>query len=245
MDHLAHMKSFIRATSKTHFVKSSMDTYVLHKIYNIYYIYNPRKQFSTAPQDFLARLGKCHWISAVLLSTHGCWWSNTTMKTQLSAKCLFWKEFCLLYRSSNFFHHLFLASFGVWVPKFASFSSFQKHCHPHSISCSSPPPPAAHLGSWNQSPSLTSGEPGTASHKHCSSGIALTHWPRHPGVHCIVTLQVKALCPYFRKKKFKSSGFCNQKKISTMIFMTSTRKKQSRELLSLQKMNNSWESHKW
>lgn len=115
------------------------------------------------------------------------------MKTQLSAKCLFWKEFCLLYRSSNFFHHLFLASFGVWALKFASFSSFQKHCHPHSISCSSPPPPAAHLGSWNQSPSLTSGEPGTASHKHCSSGITLTHWPRHPGVHCIVTLQVKAL----------------------------------------------------
>jgi len=52
MDHLAHMKSFIRATSKTHFVKSSMDTYVLHKIYNIYYIYNPRKQFSTAPKTF-------------------------------------------------------------------------------------------------------------------------------------------------------------------------------------------------
>lgn len=73
------------------------------------------------------------------LGTHVCWWSNTTMKTQLSAKCLLWKEFCLLYRSSNFFHHLFLASFGVWAPKFASFSSFQKHCHPHSISCFHPP----------------------------------------------------------------------------------------------------------
>lgn len=50
MDHLAHMKSFIRATSKTHFVKSSMDTYVLHKIYTIYII--PENSSPLPPKTF-------------------------------------------------------------------------------------------------------------------------------------------------------------------------------------------------
>lgn len=86
-----------------------------------------------------------------------CWWSNTMMKTQLRANCLFWKDFLLLYESSNFFHHLFLASFGVWVPMFAPphrSMSFEKRCHPRGLACSPAGSPAAHPSSLNPPPSV-------------------------------------------------------------------------------------------
>lgn len=58
-----------------------------------------------------------------------CWWSKRRKKTQLRAKCLFWKDFPLC-KTISFFHPLFLGSFGVWITIFAPAHcsmSFWKH----------------------------------------------------------------------------------------------------------------------